>query len=307
MWDAFTLVALLDDCQAHNISLCVPHDGDQRDRFVAVMRERNERIILDGQDELPHACYGCMRVFELSDGTLSRTEVVVTDGVTVGRPCCAVPHCKNPLGSNHHRFCSLNPDHQRLETVCAVDGCNQPIASGLSRAGKFHKACSDPIHLRMEAAWQVHGGKGQVQRAKVAKLNETLVANDTTSEELPVQEVEEWFEHNSATGQVKLIQASGISTGISDPVDTVDCSDKKEPPKLKAIFCRQRTNNEQLFVHPCGIICGRATMYHHEAVSNVLVGCLIHSFHNQLQFICFIHRYYLRRSSPSLGLENPNI
>ncbi|KAF8432538.1 hypothetical protein L210DRAFT_828562, partial [Boletus edulis BED1] len=46
---------------------------------------------------------------------------------------------------------------------------------------------------------------------------------------------------------------------------------KKDPLKLKAIFCRQRTNNEQLFVRPCGVICSRATMYHHEAMSNVLI------------------------------------
>ncbi|KIK33014.1 hypothetical protein CY34DRAFT_110776 [Suillus luteus UH-Slu-Lm8-n1] len=91
------------------------------------MRERTERIITHGQEELPHACDGCLRVFEMPDGTLSRTEVVVTDGVTVGHPCCAVPRCTNPLANNRHRYCSINPAHKRLELVCAVEGCDRPV------------------------------------------------------------------------------------------------------------------------------------------------------------------------------------
>ncbi|KAF8440233.1 hypothetical protein L210DRAFT_3401240 [Boletus edulis BED1] len=73
------------------------------------MCARTECIIVFGQDELPHACDGCVWIFTSPDGTISRTEVVVTDGVMVGHPCCAVPYCKNPLASNQHRFCLLIP------------------------------------------------------------------------------------------------------------------------------------------------------------------------------------------------------
>ena len=106
VWDTFTLLALLNDSQSHNVQLSIPHDGEQKDCFVVAMQERNERLIVEGQEELPHACYGCMRVFVLPDGAIRHTEVVVTDGVTVGWPCCAVPCCKYPLVRNRHQFCA---------------------------------------------------------------------------------------------------------------------------------------------------------------------------------------------------------
>jgi hypothetical protein len=71
--------------------LQVPHDGDQKDRYTAAMRACTEWIMTHGQKELPHACYGCMQVFSSPDGMLQSTEVIVTDGVTIGQPCCAIP------------------------------------------------------------------------------------------------------------------------------------------------------------------------------------------------------------------------
>ncbi|KAG6380405.1 hypothetical protein JVT61DRAFT_8525 [Boletus reticuloceps] len=107
--------------------------------------------------------------------------------------------------------------------------------------------------------------------------------------QVPVQDVEEWFEHNPSTGDIRLVQAHKDSTSVLESIESSDdhltgpsasktstaSSDSSDNPcggtkkdllKLKAIFCRQRTNNEQLFVCPCGVICGRATMYYHEAI-----------------------------------------
>ena len=278
VWDTFTLLALLDDSQSHNVQLSIPHDGEQKDRFVVAMQDRNERLIVEGQEELPHACYGCMHVFVLPGGAIHHTEVVVTDGVTVGRPCCAVPRCKYPLVSNRHRFCA---EHLHREAMCAVDGCGRPVCrEEMVKGEKIFKTCHDPVHIRMEEAQSVQSSKGKAQRQKVAKLHDAMSALDKPSiiedDALPVQDTHEWFEHNPVTGRVQFIQAQSTSTGVSELLDSSarsqpDCSAKQEAPKLKGVFCRQRTNNEQLFVRPCGIICGRGTMYHHEAVSNVLV------------------------------------
>lgn len=60
VWDAFVILALLDDHQLRNTRLCVPHGNSQSTRYTAAMRARNERIVTEGQDKLPHACYGCM-------------------------------------------------------------------------------------------------------------------------------------------------------------------------------------------------------------------------------------------------------
>ncbi|KAG2039986.1 hypothetical protein BDR03DRAFT_980326 [Suillus americanus] len=91
-------------------------------------------------------------------------------------------------------------------------------------------------------------------------------------EELPhacLRYVEEWYEHNKACGAVHFHQApTTTSTGVL----AIDgCSAKDILSKIKPTFRRQHTNNEQLIVHPCGIISGCGTMYHHEAVSNVLI------------------------------------
>ncbi|KAG1850679.1 hypothetical protein F4604DRAFT_1661024 [Suillus subluteus] len=281
VWDSFTLLALLDDHDQRHVQLQVPHGGEQKDRYTTVMRERTERIIIHGHEELPHACDGCLRIFNMPDGTLARTEVVVTDGVTVGRPCCGVPRCKNPLENNRHRFCSVDPDHKKLETTCAVEGCDRPVTRD-SKSGKYRKACDDPVHVKMEGAnvESLRSGKSKTQRQKVAKLDNAMSSLDPpqlpadSTMALPIQDGDEWYEHDAQTGAVRSVRPAVMtSTGVLDtqPDPAVDCQSKDTPPKLKAIFRRQRTNNEQLVVRPCGVINGRGTMYHHEAVSNVLV------------------------------------
>ncbi|KAG1777175.1 hypothetical protein EV702DRAFT_1197503 [Suillus placidus] len=88
---------------------------------------------------------------------------------------------------------------------------------------------------------------------------------------LPVQDGDEWYELDGQMGDTRLVQPTvTTSTGVSEELPT-ECEAKETQVKLKAIFRCQCTNNEQLVIRPCGIINGRSTMYHHEAVSNVLV------------------------------------
>lgn len=246
------------------------------------MREWTERIIMHGQEELPHACDACMRLFTMSDGTVAKTEVIVTDGVTIGRLCCAVPHCTNALDSTRHRFCFVNPAHRKLEFTCAIEGCDCPVI----RDGQVtHKACDDPTHQRMERVnlESIKCGKSKGQCERLSKLDDMLANRlpSSLSGLTAVQDHEEWYEHNEHNGAVRVVRpAKTTSTGISNlhvPPASQDipaqseCTSKTSPKKIKAVFQRQRTNNEQLIVRPCGIINGRGTMYNHEAVSNVLV------------------------------------
>ncbi|KAG1882693.1 hypothetical protein F4604DRAFT_1576878, partial [Suillus subluteus] len=96
-------------------------------------------------------------------------------------------------------------------------------------------------------------------------------------EDITLQDVEEWYEHDVPSSAVQLLQAPTTTlTGVLDTIMSSQavadgCSTKDTPPKLKATFCRQCTNNKQLVVRPCGVICGCGTMYHHEAVSNMLI------------------------------------
>jgi hypothetical protein len=66
VWDAFVIYSLLANRDRisqrtrQSVALVVPHTGNQKDRFTAAMSERNERVICEGQDELPHYCKKCM-------------------------------------------------------------------------------------------------------------------------------------------------------------------------------------------------------------------------------------------------------
>ncbi|KAG1823236.1 hypothetical protein EV424DRAFT_1538567 [Suillus variegatus] len=275
VWDCFVILALLDDHQLRGERLVVPHDGNQKNCLTEAMYACNAHIVLQGQEELPHTCFGCMRILEMPDGTLRRTEVIVTDGVTLGRPCCTVARCKNALESNRHRFCAA--EHRHLESVCAVDGCSQPVML-VGADGKTHKSCNDLVHLRMEAAnvESSCSGKSRTQRQRLAKLNDSVMMHNVpppivtyAEEDVPLQDVEEWYEYDKVSGAVHFRQAP--TTTFTGVLDVNGCSAKDIPSKIKATFRCQHTNNEQLIVRPCGIISGRGTMYHHEAVSNVLI------------------------------------
>lgn len=167
-----------------------------------------------------------MHVFILPDGAIHCTEVVVTDGVTVGWPCCAVPRCKYPLVSNHHRFCA---EHLYREAMCAVDCCGCLVRrEEMVKGEKIFKTCHDPVHIQMEEARLVQSGKGKAQCQKVAKLHNAMSALDNPSiiedDALPIQDTHEWFEHNPITGWVQFIQAQSTSIGVSELSDSSACS-----------------------------------------------------------------------------------
>ncbi|KAG1857682.1 hypothetical protein DFJ58DRAFT_726802 [Suillus subalutaceus] len=61
-----------------------------------------------------------------------------------------------------------------------------------------------------------------------------------------------------------------MSTDVSEEAPA-QCEAKEIQAKLEAVFRRQRTNDKQPVVRPCGIINARSAMHHHEAVSNVLI------------------------------------
>ena len=236
----------------------------QQDCFTAAMRVRTERIIVFGQDELPHACDGCVRIFKTADGRTLCTEVVVTDGVTIRRPCCAVPYCKNPLASNRHCFCSAKPTHHARKLICVVDGCERPVTTNA-------KSCNDPLHSKMEKIYLdgLQSSKSKSQRQKLAWLDDALASQ--RPDDPQENDHEEWFEFHMHTNSVRVIRTTKTSTGVSDLDSTWTCNGIETTSKVKAVFRCCRTNNEQLVVRPCGIINGRGTMYHHEAISNVLV------------------------------------
>lgn len=262
VWDAVMIWTLIGHHNDSNLELQVPHTGDQKDRFTQVMQARNEHTIRFGQEEVLHYCNRCMQVYHQSDRTLRKCQVIVTDGLTLGHPCCGVFRCTQPLQNNCHRFCQV---HFNQHDICAITICNRPVMAG-------RRACDLPAHQKME---QLHFQRGQaaftlkdrLQRYRVAHPN-SAVADDVTVDDL--EENIEWFEIEGEHVEVYNVHNPGSVGELDDELCEASKSETGNH-QIKAWFHRRRTHNELTLVHPCGVIYARATFYGAEAVSNVLV------------------------------------
>lgn len=68
IWDAFTLLSLLEHMVRIGELLQVPHSGDQSQRFLKAMDRRNKSYIQQGlPDVVDHVCNVCTRFFQDED------------------------------------------------------------------------------------------------------------------------------------------------------------------------------------------------------------------------------------------------
>ncbi|KAJ3825170.1 hypothetical protein F5880DRAFT_1478758 [Lentinula raphanica] len=231
VWRSFVLVSLLKDWRDRGQTLIMREDAELNLRLQELMCQRNERIIVEGQRERLHACNTCS------------LRAVVTDGVTLGHPCCKVHNCSEPLQNNRHHWCKTHIDRQR---VCVFADCNLPAHFG-------HRTCGQSSHQKYEDYRNLKG-KGFFllrQRLQRAGVQQPLASLDS---DLSIPEDD----------LVDITEADDPNTA-TDPSHK---SDKGNRPS-RALFARRRTHNEQLVVCTCGIIAARATMYGAEAISGV--------------------------------------
>ncbi|KAF8833461.1 hypothetical protein BDN67DRAFT_868878, partial [Paxillus ammoniavirescens] len=148
VWSAIVQLSLIKDLALEDTTLAVRHGGEHKDRFTDVIQAHNLRIHMFGQ-ELRHHCSKCTILYgDNCDITpASKFSVVVTDGITVGRPCCGVHNCHKPLLNNCDCFCLQTLG---LVNVCAVIGCQQPTILST-------KTCDLPTHQAVEEAYTLRG------------------------------------------------------------------------------------------------------------------------------------------------------
>jgi hypothetical protein len=178
-----------------------------------------------------------------------KCQVIVTDGLTLGHPCCAIPHCQEDLQSNRHRFCKT---HFAEHNFCAVIDCHKPIVQG-------SRMCANPDHAKIEvlkkeknkAAFQL---KSSPLRTQISHPNDLLLNSPVDVETVDAgQEVEEWFEVQD--GSVELFSApyQGF-TGVHDNLANTDICPTKSldgnGKKLKTWLSWRRTHNEQTIIRP---------------------------------------------------------
>lgn len=279
VWDAFIILTLLDYNERKGTCLQVPQTGDQRNRFKDAMAARNTEVILEGQEGVvDHCCDKCMRRDWMNaDGVICKpffhlfpysiinepspiadVQAILCDGLAMGHIRCQSPHCTTYLDNNRHRFCAA---HRVLDGICSIVGCDRSIVPG-------KKSCDDPQHTQME---KLHYERGKAAFTLRDRLQRHRVNHPTGDDEEINEEDIEWYELDEH-GRVRVQHRT--NPGSVGEQDQPECEASKSDSgnrKYKALFGRCRTHNEQILVWPCGVIFARATFYHAEAVSNVLV------------------------------------
>lgn len=195
------------------------------------------------------------------------------DGVTIGHYTCASKYCQVPLSNVQDRYCAL---HAYLEGICSVEDCQVPVEQGF-------KSCSNPHHWELETLHimereSLHQHRQRIDKLKLSRVHDSLAtaanaedavddANNSDSERDEAEvELDQYLlaERLEQSGAVPAVKRGGARR-----------------PKVKTRFTRRSTHNEQLVVRPCGVIIGRATMFHAEAfsavkVSNSLLGKVLY-------------------------------
>jgi hypothetical protein len=175
--------------------------------------------------------------FKSSIFVLDFVRAIISDGITIGHPCCNVAHCEEALTSKRDRYC---PGHMWLETCCSVDSCEAPIVEGTL-------ACIDPEHQSLYSMWIK--GKGANFQRKPAAKSYAAKPSDADSSEL-VDETDEG-----------IVEADSV------------CPQKPETGirKLRGRFGRRQTASEQFMLRPCGIVVARATFFGSETTPQTVV------------------------------------
>ncbi|KZT04193.1 uncharacterized protein LAESUDRAFT_738004 [Laetiporus sulphureus 93-53] len=248
VWDAFFLYSLLTDhCECTTV-LQLPHNAPSQDECLCpALHARNMLLASSGQEDAPEALHS-----------------VVTDGVSIGHPCCAVHDCMQLLiMTKDTRYCSVHAAKDKL-------------------ADAGFMTCLLPSHCALESFKQLENkAMFQLKHCLECLRMSQLKQHDSQVSTLPsvLEELEVCAEHD-------ITAADKMLSNIL-PQD--------------AQFGHRRTHIEELCVTSCGVNLGCATFFGSEAINGVLTqaffeGCalLIDIFHfkckhKEIDIICDTH------------------
>lgn len=200
-----------------------------------------------------------IRVFILLTTCTGQIRSTVTDGITIGRPCCGRHNCPLPLPHVKKKFCFL---HSNLASQCAVEDCTAVVGNG-------HLTCEDPEHREIETRYHERGKgmfqlKQRLERAKLGQTHDSLPSQRSRLRDDREDDMDE-----------EIGEGAGLQVDDDDAFMDKDgaCDDKPETGNRapRARFGRRRTHNEELCVGSCGVILGRATFFGSEAPNGVRV------------------------------------
>ncbi|TFY56483.1 hypothetical protein EVG20_g8909 [Dentipellis fragilis] len=202
------------------------YEGNQESWLKFAMVWRNLQMIDEGQPVKMHTWDMCEKFIERMGykGLLS-LHAVVTDGITIGHPCCAVHNCMWPLINNRHHYCSV---HKSDTLKCVITACEACAKQG-------HRTCSKLDHHWVEEIWNEHG-KAFFQLQQHLKKAHPSYLPDANSD------------------------PNGLTDDSGDDNDNEDmqhgAKSDKGNRKLQSHFGHRRTHNEQLIVCCCDMTRG---------------------------------------------------
>lgn len=184
----------------------------------------------------------------------------VTDGVTVGHPCCSVLNCQQRLSGARDRFC---PSHQNRMGICAVEGCTRP-------ATLSHATCTDPSHR----AWERNKRRNR-RRGNAFELLSKKLRDAGQGAYVPPSLPPEPVDPPTSTASLNHSDVSPSTPGTAkEKRSKPDDESPINVEEYKGRIYRRWTHNEQLFVSCCGVIKSRATFFGSEGVIGVIVRVL---------------------------------
>ncbi|KZT60570.1 hypothetical protein CALCODRAFT_416579, partial [Calocera cornea HHB12733] len=161
---AFDLYALLLHHHEQRSRLQLPESAaNEVDRLAVAMEDRNRFMAGTGQEYWAHACDLCQKHF-IREGQEYTLSCAITDGVSIGRPCCSVHNCAKSLPNNRARYCEL---HEPLNHICAIEDCDQPVEQDM-------RTCSRPDHRQVELNYKAVGQSFNLLKTRLQRATEYI-------------------------------------------------------------------------------------------------------------------------------------
>ncbi|KAF8160312.1 hypothetical protein BJ912DRAFT_1026540 [Pholiota molesta] len=291
IWNAVSFLSILEHYESDGRILVIPHGWGQKNRLVGPIKERNRLFAEKGQPEWAHYCEKCIRFFKDESGIPKyMVRAIVSDGITIGHPCCNVAHCSEELEHKRKYFC---PGHEYLQDVCSVEGCINPILAD-------SMTCSDSDHCELWRKYQSRNGANFQLKSRLERKN----LHEAPDEGVEV--VELTCSQKSASGNRQLRARFGRRQTHSEQLMVRPCGiivaratfyGSETVPQtvamLKQVF-REPGSMPEYFIYDncCGV-------YNHLQATNDplldVVGCPVDAFH----FDCK-HKHCNPRKFPEL-------
>ncbi|KAJ7063036.1 hypothetical protein C8F01DRAFT_1081698 [Mycena amicta] len=140
----------MDTFFMHSLLRCAERQSEALVLFHNM--EHSKRLeVRDGQPARYHACHNCFKILEGTNGQKRFIWAGVTNGVTIGHPCCLKFNCQERLASMKDHFC---PRHTGCDSQCRVSICKTEAEPGfITCVLVAHRALEEKMHADSKSAF----------------------------------------------------------------------------------------------------------------------------------------------------------